>query len=481
MDEEIDKLRKSQQDLRKQIDGLEKSAQNKKMFEGYDKQRELEDMVKVALRQNKKLADKVDYLMDALIEASEEQGDEEIEGTLKSLAKSQIQIMEEIDYLKKQLKDQESFGKISSDQKDSISETQKKMSELQATLEKMPHDAQISSLKQEVNDLEHEIQTMEALVTTTAPEEITNSLNLIRNDMDQLNGSISKLAVKVEKIGKDEENIEKTLSSKTNIDTLQLKLGSLESKLDAVSHLISTGKIARETDIKGKISEIEEDAAGLEKIRKHIDLASSLDAAEKEKMVDVMKELSEIEAEVRKISEWTKRYPISDMQKFNYMKEKFARIEESITSFKRQSTRALLVQQMADVREMIHELEDRLASEGADIGGRNEKQLATIIALLDSIDRKVSVVEKDGEMEKLLSDLHKNCNELGGKMSGRGAEKHIDKISEKTDEIARRSGEESISESGPAQIVKSNIGEARKTLKGADAGGADTERIKELK
>ena len=48
--DDLNEMKKAQQDLRKQIGEMERTVKEKKQYKGYDRERELEDMVKVMVQ-----------------------------------------------------------------------------------------------------------------------------------------------------------------------------------------------------------------------------------------------------------------------------------------------------------------------------------------------------------------------------------------------------------------------------------------------
>jgi chromosome segregation ATPase len=483
VEKDLNEMKKAQQDLRKQIGEMEKVVKEKKEYKGYDRERELEDMVKVALRQNKRLADKVDDLMDTLIEASQADGDEAIEKTLTALSRSQIKLMDEVIGLKVKIEKAETVKQLMETQRQAIEKLGKKIDDIEKDIETLPYSSQIENMKKEVTGVNEELKTLESLVMA-APEQVTKTLGLVKNDVDALKNRMENISKTIKKVEEDEAKI---LSSTSMLDTLQTKISSMDGVIAHIEELIGSGRASRDQEIRAQLAAIEEDIKALADLRSKVDEVSKISSEEKEKMLELLDKLKEVETEIHKMSQWVESYPVGEAQEISFIKQKFAELNQNIYDFKQQNIRTVLNEQLGLLQNKIDELAQTFEKEGIDVK-KKEYDLNLITDSLTAVEERLAEIETrdTGALEAEMQSLHSSMQKLRDRL--RKSEKispSVTAINKKIASVEKQIKKERVARPSEVIKIRERVEQAKREIEGAEAEGkpihaAKAEEIKSL-
>jgi len=454
----VENLKKTQEELSKQIADLNEAIQEKKDARAA-RDPEMEALVKTTLRQNQKLEERIDTLLASLESASEDYSDEAMQRAVAALAKSQIESLQTIQELKKRIDAAEDIKQLQKAQEKGLAQIEQRISALSNVISQLPYSAQIDGLKQQLNSLADDVKTLESLVSSS-PEEVLQSLGSLKDELDaartklvDLEGELGELGEKAEasrseikseirqaeekeergrvgleseikEVGDREEkglqsiaeqekmNKNEILAHLTAISTLQAKVTSIESNLDHLASMTAEGRVELSKDIAQKLSSVTEDLKALDYLKKEVDELARSRLGEKEKALKIIDSINLLQSEVRKLENWTEAYPIGDAQEMTFINERFNEVEDEIRGINQKDIQSSVMQQMQEIRDRFRGYEEEMRKQGVDVSERHDKELETIINTLKVMESKLRSVEKQSDFEKKLSNIHGSASEL---------------------------------------------------------------------
>lgn len=460
--EEVEGLRKAQVELKKQIAELQSAVSQKKQLVGYDRERELEDMVKVALRQNKKVADKVDYLMDTLIEASQSEGEGTVEKSLAALSTSQLELMKQIDVLRQKVENAETVKQLMKAQQDSITVIGKKLADLSAAVSSLPYSQQIEAVKKEIDSLNTEVKSLESSVLK-APEQVASSLALVKNDVEELKSKLDSISSEISKVEKDDAELTTKMAV---IDAISTKIQSVESKIESFEELIKSGAPQREEFFKQEIEKIEADLGAIEELKKRVDEITNMNVQERDRTLEIMGSLKTLEDDVSKLMKSIETYPSDEVKDADFLKEKFNEISAQILSLKQDEAKEPLKEQTAELKKQIDEISSRVG-EGADFK-KKEQELEGIAEKLKQLEGDVRSAKENPELRKEFEELHAGIDAVTSKLesSGKAAEE-IRSVEKRVKNIEAFLSESKIAAPSEIDEIERHVSEARASVEEA--------------
>ncbi|NYZ80181.1 hypothetical protein H0N95_02935 [Candidatus Micrarchaeota archaeon] len=460
--EEVEGLRKSQVELKKQIAELQNAISQKKQLVGYDRERELEDMVKVALRQNKKVADKVDYLMDTLIEASQSEGEGTVEKSLSALSTSQLELMKQIDVLRQKVENAETVKQLMKAQQESIAVLDKKLVDLGAAVSSLPYSQQIEAVKKEIDGLNAEVKSLETSVLK-APEQVTSSLELVKADVGELKSKLDSISSEISNVEKDETELNTKMAV---IDAVNLKIQSVESKIETFEELIRSGEPQREEFFKQEIAKIEADLSAIDELKKKVDEITNMNAQERDKAIEIMNELKKLEDDVAKLVRTMETYPNDEINDASFLKEKFNEISAQVLSLKQDDVREPLKEQTAELKKQIDEIASRVG-EGTDFK-KKEQALTELSDKLKQLESDVRSAKENPELQNEFKSFHEEIDALSEKLkSSEKATSEIRSVEKRVKNIESFLTDTKIAAPSEIDEMTRHVSEARSAVKEA--------------
>jgi|GEM_PF-4197455 len=452
---DINKLKKSQEELKQSITELETSVNHKKQLEGYARDRELEDMVKVALRQSKKVADKVNYLMDAMIEASEN-NDDTTEQTLKAIAESQLGIMGEIKTIEQKVNQTQNLKQLINTQKIAIDNLNKKLTELQEKIQQLPNNIQMQVIKKEVNDLNKEIQEVEQLVIKT-PEKAEKNIEAIKQDVNILKSNIEKTNKEIQEIEEDKEELIKKTST---YDTLKMKINSMENTINHFEELLKTGQLQKQNEIKKQLETVEKETQNIQELKKIIDNTTKESQEEEQKLKDIITKINDLSQEVNKLNQWTESYPIGEAQEISYINQKFEQLQQQYEELSSRQNKQILKPEIKKLQNKIKQTQQNTTNPQINI--------KDIQNTLNTIKIKIEQMEKKNQTNQQLKETQEKINEIKQKLKTTNRiSKEVQELTTKINELEQTIQQNIILPKKHVQEIKKHLNDVHEKIKEA--------------
>jgi DNA repair exonuclease SbcCD ATPase subunit len=262
---DLSKIKSSQDRLKAQAEELEKSFANRPapVMERWSMEdEETRQMIATVLRQNRRLAERLDHVMAVIMEAAQSAPDDTIMKTLAALTKSQVEVLELLAGLQERVEDVETV-KLA-ELKKLHAESDEKLKSLADTISKMPFAQQIDVLKKETDSIVEEMKTIEALVTTEIPDVLKYDLQVIKTDAASLGEKITSIESELRKVEEDEG---KLLPQIQSLADLKKKTEDIERKLSGIEEtdkgFVSFGSELK--SIRQEIGSVSEEVKTVEK------------------------------------------------------------------------------------------------------------------------------------------------------------------------------------------------------------------------
>src|SRR3989338_310832 len=292
--DELQRLKQNQEMLTQQISMLEQAFAYPNYKE--QSQRELLDLMKCNMRQNQKLAERIEYVLKMLSKSKEDPTRKNIQKILVALGRAQINMLDQIAKMQSQIANLEAT-RISYLEK-SNKALSDKIDKLSKEIESLPYEQQINLLGKELATVLDEIKTFEDLVTTEAPEQLMLSINALRNDLETIRNRTGVLQTSISKVRKGEEEIEKAIPHLAKLGSMEVMIQSVENKINELEKLAEQGKQS---------------------------------AADKRRVQEILKSLKQTNKELEKLEQWFTLYPIGDAQEMLVIKQHFEDLKQQIT------------------------------------------------------------------------------------------------------------------------------------------------------
>lgn len=394
----MEEVKKNQEALKAEIDRVEGRARERpRRFlrppgeGGYDEesQEEMREMLRTLMRQNRRLAERVDYLLQMLAEAAESTAEEDMEKMLTTIAQAQVSVLEQI-------------GKVSEVKPEGITKAQEeafrvladKLDQLRNAISTLPYSQQMDVLKNDMASISSEIKTLESAVTKS-PEQVAATVSLLKEDLAGLRGRLEQISADVKSVkpGMDEvavmarqitpalnkvSGIEEKLASleaklgeipAATVSQIAQKLDSIEAEIRKISLAAPSGSVEQAAELKAALDSLRAElpAAGGQGIRERISgieekISSLAGAGEK---------LTAIEAKLSAVEETLKMPGAASLAE---LRSEFDDIKRMIASAKEHPGLEEKIGEFEERLSAVASLENKISTLQADIA-RLEKEM----------------------------------------------------------------------------------------------------------
>ncbi|RLG21194.1 hypothetical protein DRN74_02900 [Candidatus Micrarchaeota archaeon] len=343
----VKQLREKQDNLSAEIEELEGALKELEAIEG-GKSSTLKERISGDIDHNKKLAQKLDYLLNLLIDASQNMEEDKTEKVIKSLAKSQIKILEELKNIRENInklrsKQDELESEISEIQKESelriadlieeqkkkVADFSKKLNEIMKLTDHFPLSKKIEVMTQEIESLKQSLKQVESKPVSDV--NLLKDINTLKSSIDVLRKKIEETDKEVKKITEKEGSFSPHFKDENAVHALQREMDELEIKIGELSKQFAKLSTIKEIDaINQKLAHIESEIKTVQS------LLSSTDAALLKKRVDkvskmnedVKKEIKTLEANISKNKFSPERTALSSLKvKVNKVEDKISALD----------------------------------------------------------------------------------------------------------------------------------------------------------
>ncbi len=391
----------------------------------YDSNNELVGMralLQESINNSKKLMEKFDYLLDALISSLDDMDSEDIDKTIRLIAESQSHLLDNLAETRQQLEElekeaitKEDIQKFEKEYKERYAELAKRINELMSKIEEPAVMDAISAL-----------QTQIAQVSTEVKELETNVKN---------GGETKKLAEKTKELMTRMQSMEERLKNITDLvqgmsehlyssEAAMARVASLEQDLSELRQLVQTlqNAVMQESDtskieMEKAVKEIEDATKGLSEVNELV----NIEKKRGEKFDKIEKEMAELETKLEKVNEIETR--------ITNLENKLENIEKTLNTYP--------IGELKEVSSIRSDLKNVKSGVPADKVQTLEERLDRIEKSLDRILTKKEA-SKNIETCKLGDAIFRISNKLNEIETGMKESKEqeiLDKISVLNSEI----------------------------------------------
>ncbi len=357
----VDELKNAQEELKKQLEELDTQiAQKETRGEVNYDIIETKSLVKKLIKENEKIAQKIDYLLAILTEAAEQTEDTSLLDSIKTLLKSQMEV---VSYLSRIA--EKDFNVDISPVMNSVEELKARVNavsqNIMKLMDQLPESSQIELLKTKLDEVSQKLSNIEAVLNT--PKEVhLPEINDIHREFQELKNESEIISSKLNQLIEASKHPDRSQEILEKINTLAGKMNLLEAE------------IVRKKDLIEKMSAIEDEIQNILKNYQHVG-SSSFD--------DVIKKIEEIRNEIPK-TETTLTFH-----------EKLEQITGKILGYKKRKENSEKINQvLSDIELSIQEgdiqkLEQRL------------KELEELLGM----DKEAPVIKRIEEVEERIDRL----------------------------------------------------------------------------
>jgi len=354
---ELEKIKSNQQVLKDQIKQMEQGLSGPKVYSFQTE--EIREMCQTLLTQNKRLAEKVDYLLSILVEASTDISEDVFDKTLAAMAKSQVDMIDQLTAIQEKTE----AGKTKEEELEkAYRSTEDKLKTISDSISQLSYSKQIEDMK--------------------------GNISTISSDIQKLGGVISS----------------ETPALKNNIDLLRAELAELKLKLSDMSFF---GEDIKE--IEGELASVE---AALSK--KETKAIAELSQADKEKIQEVSEKLFDLNTEVKKMEKAFESYPSSDAQALTGIREKLDEIESAVVSLKHEPSQESVTKELSSLRSKINSLERLFEQKELDMEKKREAEMKVISDLLQKIETELGTLggQEATQLSQVLTELSEKTKQI---------------------------------------------------------------------
>jgi len=386
---EFNKIKSNQQVLKDQIKQMEQGLSGPKIYSFQTE--EIREMCQTLLTQNKRLAEKVDYLLSILVEASTDVSEDVFDKTLAAMAKSQVDVIDQLTIIR----EKSEAGKTKGDELErAYKSTEEKLKTISDSISQLSYAKQL--------------------------EEMKSNIGTISSDIQKLGGVISS----------------ETPALKSNIDMLRTELEELKTKLSDMSYF---GE-----DIK----EIEEELGNVEAMlsKKETKTVAELSAADKAKIQEISTKLFDLNTEVKKMEKAFESYPSSDAQALTGIREKLDEIDSAVTSIKHEPSQESIVNELSGLRSKIDSLESLFEQKELDMEKKREAEMGVISNLLQKIETELGTLggQEATQLSQVLTELTEKTKQISETVKAvdvdKVAPKYFDDLKSEVGSLGNRLG-----------------------------------------
>jgi chromosome segregation ATPase len=408
----------------------------------YRRRGDVEDLLRRTLDQSRELTEKFDYLLDLLLESTESMEEENTEEIMKTIARSQINVLENLQGLQTLIeavefekRDTSEFEKIQMQQDDHYANVAKELSKLMEGMKAPPYLKEIDNIRVSVTTLEEELNALrekleegEGMITEQKVKGIDDKLGGLQKRLDNFSVFMKEITPAVygaEDVSKRMTDLQKQIESvkavvarpKEMEEALSKHVEELNSKLEGmqatfekmerfyesypIEDIHALAELKKELDgIKGEHANIEAIKNRVDELYAKIDSAHAKEALEGNSVVaSTGEQVSEITEEVKKLKQ--------SLAENKYQKH----IEELTEGFKQLSAQVKSLESKLVSPGEISKLREKAINLQA--GGISEKAFKEEMAKLQQEMRKLE--SRVGESGKAYEELHGNISGIEDK------------------------------------------------------------------
>lgn len=416
----LEKIKSNQQVLKDQIKQMEQGITGPKVYSFQTE--EIREMCQTLLTQNKRLAEKVDYLLSILVEASTDVSEDVFDKTLAAMAKSQVDMIDQLAAIREKT---ESGSAKEEELEKAYKSTEEKLKIISESISQLSYAKQLEDMKSNISTISSDIKKLGGVISTENP------------------------------------------ALKSNIDLLRAELADLKAKLSNMSFF---GE-----DIK----EIEEELGNVEAAleRKDAKAVAELSSEDKAKIQEVSTKLFDLNAEVKKMEKAFESYPSSDAQALTGIREKLDEIDGAVSSLKHEPTQDSVAKELSDLRLKINSLEEMFEQKELDMERKREAEMKVISDLLQKIETELETLggREATQLSQVLTELNEKTKQIAETVKTvdfeKSAPRYFDELRGEVSSLGTRLGriedyvkKESVVESSHIADITAEIKAIRREL-----------------
>jgi len=352
---DLQKVKSNQQALKSQIKQLEDGLSAPKVYSFQTE--EIREMTQTLLTQNKRLAEKVDYLLSILVEASQDMSDDVFDKTLAAMGQAQVDMIDQLTKIREKSEE----GEAKTEELEKLYKiTEEKLTSISDTLSQLSFAKQLEDLKSNVTTLSSDVQKLEGAITTATP------------------------------------------ALKENINNLRLELTEMKQQVTDMGLFGS------------EIKEIETELSDIEKMltKKEAGSVAELSQLDKEALQDLSKKMYALETEVKKMEKAIESYPSSEAQDITSIKQKLEEIDIIVNASG--GPQQGVSKELEGLRAKISQMENLFEQKELDMENRREAEMKLITELLQKIETDLEKTsgQQATQLSQVLSELNDKTKEL---------------------------------------------------------------------
>ncbi len=353
----LESVKKNQQVLKDQIKQLEEGVSAPKPYSFQTE--ELREMVQNLLVQNKRLAEKVDYLLSILVEASSELSDDVFDKTLAAMAKSQVDMMDQLAMIKDKLE----TGKAKSEEISAMYKTtEQKLKGISDAISQLSYAKQLDNLCANIGTISSDVKKLGGVISTQTPE-LKANIGMLRSELSDLKTRVSEMG------------------------TFGSEIKEVETQLAEVESLLS---------------------------KKEEKAVTELGPEDRQALKDLSRELFELSNEVKKMEKAFETYPSSDAQQVSGVKQKLDSLEESISSLKQSPQQDSVMAELNGLKSKIGAMERLFEQKELDMEKKREAEMQILTGILKKIENDLEALggQQATQLSQVLADLNEKTKEM---------------------------------------------------------------------
>jgi chromosome segregation ATPase len=354
---EFDKIKSNQQVLKDQIKQMEQGLSGPKIYSFQTE--EIREMCQTLLTQNKRLAEKVDYLLSILVEASTDVSEDVFDKTLAAMAKSQVDMIDQLTIIR----EKSEAGKTKEDELEkAYKNTEEKLKTISDSISQLSYAKQLEEMKSNIGTISSDIQKLGGVISSETPA-LKSNIDLLRTELEELKLKLSDMSF----FGEDIKEIEE-------------ELGNVEVALS----------------------------------KKETKTIAELSAADKAKIQEISTKLFDLNTEVKKMEKAFESYPFSDAQALTGIREKLDEIDNAVVSLKHEPSQESITQELSNLRSKIDSLEKVFEQKELDMEKKREAEMGVISNLLQKIETELGTLggQEATQLSQVLTELSEKTKQI---------------------------------------------------------------------
>jgi len=355
--EGLEKIKSNQQVLKDQIKQMEQGLSAPKVYSFQTE--EIREMCQTLLTQNKRLAEKVDYLLSILVEASTDVSEDVFDKTLAAMAKSQLDVIDQLSIIREKTES----GKTKEEELEkAYKSTEDKLKTISDSISQLSYSKQIEEMKDNIGTISSDIQKLGGVISSETPA-LKNNIDLLRAELAELKLKLSDMSF----FGEDIKEIEE-------------ELGNVESALS----------------------------------KKETKAIAELSQADKAKIQEISTKLFDLNTEVKKMEKAFETYPSSDAQALTGIREKLNEIDVAVSSIKHEPSQESIGQELSGLRSKIDSLERLFEQKELDMETKREAEMKVISDLLQKIETELGTLggQEATQLSQVLTELSEKTKQI---------------------------------------------------------------------